>query len=156
LSIDAIPSEANSIKAWYFGEIAYILTTAILRLAVGAFLLRIAVRKRHRYIVHGCNAVNVVFSVSFLVFTIVQCSPINGFWLRFQGRQDVTCHADIAVDSTFAASAISAFIDWTFGLLPIFVLWELKMNQKKKVALWMIMGVGAMCVKEALAFILTY
>jgi hypothetical protein len=132
------------VKAWYYGEIAYILTTTVLRLAVGAFLLRIAVRKIHRRIVHACNAANILFNLYYLIFTIFQCSPINGFWLRFGGNKNVLCHSHIAVNSTFAASALSALIDWIFGLLPVSILWDLKMNQKKKVALWMIMGVGAM------------
>jgi hypothetical protein len=135
---------ADRCKAWYYGEITYILATACLRLAVGAFLLRIAVRKVHRYIIFTCIAVNLIFNCYYLTFTIIQCSPISGFWLRFGTMKNVTCHADVAVASTFASSGISALIDWIFGVLPVSILWDLNINKRKKIALGMIMGMGAM------------
>ncbi|KAF2425300.1 hypothetical protein EJ08DRAFT_681599 [Tothia fuscella] len=133
----------NAMRAWYWGEITYIITTTVLRLAVGTFLLRIAVRKAHRKVVYTCIVVNVLYNLYWLIFTIVQCSPVSGFWLRFGGMENVNCHTDIAVASTFAASGLSALVDWVFGLLPVFMLWDLKMNARKKIAVGMIMGVGA-------------
>jgi hypothetical protein len=62
------------------------------------------------------------------------------------GKEGVTCRADISVDSTYASSAISSFIDWVFGLLPVLIIWDLQINRRKKIALGMIMGIGAMYV----------
>jgi len=64
------------------------------------------------------------------------------------GTKGVICHADISVDSTYASSAISASIDWIFGLLPIWIIEDLQMNRMKKIALGVIMGLGAMYVHE--------
>jgi hypothetical protein len=100
-------------------------------------------------VVWTCITVNILFNIFFFIFTVVQCSPINGFWLRSGGLKGVKCHAHIAVASTFAASGVSALIDWIFGLLPIFVLWDLNVNRKKKVALGLIMGLGAVYVSQS-------
>jgi hypothetical protein len=120
------------------------LATTFLRIAVGSFLLRVAVRKLHRYIVWTCIAVNILFNVYYFLFTIVQCSPINAFWLRAGGLKNFKCHAHISVGSTFAASGVSALIDWIYGLLPVLILWDLNVNRRKKIALGLIMGLGAM------------
>jgi len=133
----------NAMHAWYYGEIFYILTATCLRFAVGAFLLRVAVRKSHRNIVFGCIAINIVFNLYYLFFTIFQCTPLNGFWLRMGGLRHVKCHTNIAVDSTYASSVVSAFIDWVFGLLPIAIIWDLHINMRKKIALGIVMGLGA-------------
>jgi hypothetical protein len=88
-------------------------------------------------------AVNILFNLFYLIFTIFQCTPIEGFWTRAAGAE-VKCRTDIAVDSTFASSAISAIIDWAFGIFPIFILWELNVTLKKKIGLGIIMGVGVL------------
>jgi hypothetical protein len=116
---------------------------------VGAFLLRVAIRKAHRNVIWTCIAVNILFNVFYFTFTVVQCFPINGFWLRFGGLKHVKCQSHIAVVSTFAASGVSALIDWIFGLLPILILWDLNMNKRKKIALGMIMGLGAVYVSQS-------
>jgi hypothetical protein len=72
--------------------------------------------------------------------------PVQGFWSRFGGHKGVICHADISVYSTYASSALSASIDWIFGLLPIWIIEDLQMNRRKKIALGVIMGLGAMFV----------
>lgn len=123
------------------------MTAALLRLAVGAFLLRIAIRSVHRRIIYGLLALNVIFNLFYLVFTVFQCTPIDGFWLRAASIENAAiykCRTDISVDSTFASSGISAFIDWAFGILPVFILWELNVNLKKKIGLGVIMGLGVL------------
>lgn len=112
-------------------------------MAVGAFLLRIAVKKIHRHIIYALMAINVIFNLFYLIFTIFQCTPIDGFWMRAAGIPS-QCRTDIAVASTFASSAISAFIDWGFGLLPVFMLWDLNVTTKKKIGLGVLMGLGAL------------
>ncbi|KAE9963457.1 hypothetical protein BLS_001662 [Venturia inaequalis] len=138
-----VKQRVNAMHAWYFGEIFYILTTTLLRFAVGAFLLRVATKNLHRRIIYACFAVNVVFNIYFLSFTVFQCTPVDGFWTRMRGTKEVVCHPEIAVNSTYASSAVSATIDWIFGLLPIWIIENLQINRRRKIALGAIMGLGA-------------
>lgn len=110
---------------------------------MGTFLLRVAIHKVHRQVIYGCLAVNVLFNLYYLIFTIFQCTPIDGFWNRVVGLPS-HCRTDIAVNSTFASSAISAIIDWIFGVLPVFILWKLNVSPKKKAGLAVIMGLGVL------------
>lgn len=59
------------------------------------------------------------------------------------GKKGVVCHPEIAVNSTYASSAVSATIDWIFGLLPIWIIENLQVNRRKRIALGVIMGLGA-------------
>ncbi|KIW05016.1 uncharacterized protein PV09_04172 [Verruconis gallopava] len=138
-----VHQQVTAMKIWYWGENIYIITATVMRIAVGAFLLRIAVKKSHRSVIYGLLAINFVFNLYFLIFTIFQCTPIRGFWSRAAGEQ-ADCRTKIAVDSTFASSAISAIIDWVFGVLPVFILWDLNVSTKKKVGLAVIMGLGVL------------
>jgi hypothetical protein len=122
----------------------YITTTTVLRLAVAAFLLRIALHKVHRQIVYWFAALNIVFNLYFFIQTVFQCSPPTLFFLRFDGRHTGTCNAKLTADSTYAQSAVSAVIDWTFGTLPIFIIWDLNMHRKKKILVALILSLAAL------------
>jgi hypothetical protein len=47
------------------------------------------------------------------------------------------------VDSTYAHGVLSAIVDWTLGTLPIFIVWNLKLNIRGKVSVAMILALGA-------------
>lgn len=67
-----------------------------------------------------------------------------------RGTKEVVCHPEIAVNSTYASSAVSATIDWMFGLLPIWIIENLQINRRRKIALGAIMGLGAVYVSDYL------
>lgn len=138
LSLEAMQM---AMKSWYFGEIFYILTCTFLRLAVGFFLLRILTDKRQKAIVHALNAVNIVFNLYFFFITVFQCSPVTNFWVQL--RQVNCINPVINVRSTYAQSAICAFIDWAFALLPVLFLWNLQMATQKKISLGFVLSLGA-------------
>ncbi|MCJ1366845.1 hypothetical protein MMC16_005975 [Acarospora aff. strigata] len=45
--------------------------------------------------------------------------------------------------ATYAHSAVSAAADWTFGILPVFLIWDVKMNPQTKISIAIILGLGA-------------
>jgi hypothetical protein len=45
---------------------------------------------------------------------------------------------------TYAHGAISTWSDWTLGVLPIFLVWNLKMNPRTKVSVALILSLGAL------------
>lgn len=53
----------------------------------------------------------------------------------------ITC-SKIFPDATFAHSAISATADWVLGLLPIFFIWDLKMNHRTKISVAVVLSLG--------------
>jgi hypothetical protein len=134
----------NAMEIWYFCELFYILATTFLRLAAGYLLLRVALRRAHRYILHFGNVVNVLFNIYFFFFTIFQCTPIDYWWTRVDGMHTGRCLSQLSADSTYAQSALSALIDWTYGILPIFIVWDLNMNKKKKLLVAMILSLAAL------------
>ncbi|KAF2398528.1 hypothetical protein EJ06DRAFT_113644 [Trichodelitschia bisporula] len=139
----------NAMKAWYFGELFYILNTTVLRLAVGIFLLRLALRRPHRHILYALNATNILFNAYYLIFTIFQCTPIKTYWLRLGSPADQAraahgvCHAHIGIASTYAQSAVSAVLDWAFAIIPGIIVWDLQLSRRRKIPLVMILSVGA-------------
>ena len=133
-------------QSWWACELIYIANTTILRGAVGAFLLRIAVKPLHRRIIYFLLAVNVICNIGFFFQSVFQCAPINFFYMRFDGREMGACNSGFITRATYGQSVLSAIIDWTFGLLPLFIVWNLNMNQRKKTGLAVVLGLGSMYV----------
>jgi hypothetical protein len=50
----------------------------------------------------------------------------------------------IIADTTYAASSINAIADWVFGLLPIFIVKDLKMSRRMKLIVIGLLSFAAM------------
>jgi hypothetical protein len=81
-----------------------------------------------------------ITGVIFLFVTAFQCTPLSYFWDRSQPGHCI--NADIIIGLTYFFGSISALCDFTFGLLPVFLVWNLKMNKREKIALVPILGMG--------------
>lgn len=81
-------------------------------------------------------------SVMNLFYTIFQCKPINYFWLQFSGSPGKCLPAPQVQAIAITYSATSAIADILFGVIPIFVLWNLQMNRKAKIIVGILLSVG--------------
>lgn len=135
----------NALKARWLGEIAYILTSVFLKFTVGLFLLRICSHVWQSTVIWGVLAIVLIFNIVYMFIAVAQCQPVNYFWTRV-GSTPVkgTCVSkELASGSTYAATAVNAFADWTLGLLPIALVWHLELNRRAK---WSIAGILALGV----------
>ncbi|KAE8147068.1 hypothetical protein BDV25DRAFT_161145 [Aspergillus avenaceus] len=108
-------------------------------------LLRITVIRPHTIILYLVSGLTILVGGMFVLVSVFECTPVDFFW----NRQTKTgkCVQPIAlVGIAYAASVIAAIADFTLGLMPIFIVWNLQMNRKTKVALAGIMGMGCLYV----------
>lgn len=88
----------------------------------------------------------VIFGVFYGLVVLLQCKPVDAWWtLERHGCMDPI----IIVNATYAASALNAVADWTFGTLPIFIVWGLNMNKRTKKIAVGVLSFAAMCVSPA-------
>jgi hypothetical protein len=109
-------------------------------------LLRIAVSKTHKIIIWTAVVIVEVYSLGFFLLFVMQCLPSRYFWTRFTGGQGSCINPAITVNATYAYSAISCAVDWTLGLLPISLVWNLQMNPRTKLSVAAILALGAMYI----------
>ncbi|KAF1814766.1 hypothetical protein P152DRAFT_391370 [Eremomyces bilateralis CBS 781.70] len=140
----------EGLKDWYFSEIFYVLNSSFLRLALAAFLLRVAVKKVHRKFIYTLMTIQIVFNVSYLFISIFTCFPPSFFWNHLMGAKGTCIDAGINKGMTYAQASIAAATDWAFALLPVAMLWDLQMRRKKKIAVGVLMGIGAIASTAAI------
>lgn len=122
----------------------YVLSNMALKLSIGAMLLRLTVLRTHRVIIYITIAITEAYCVFFFFIFIFQCQAPEYFWTQYTGGKGSCLDPQIAVSATYGYSAIACVGDWIFAIIPIFLVWDLQMNSRKKVAVAMVLSMGAM------------
>jgi Fungal rhodopsin domain len=126
------------------GEIFYTITTLLIRLSIGFYLLRICILKLHLWIIKITMSVITLLSVLYFVFVTAQYNPVNYFWLQFSGGKGKCFSALTVQNITISYAVFAAITDIVFGVLPIFVIWNLKMNRRAKMVVGGLLALGIM------------
>ncbi|KAH9904261.1 hypothetical protein F4778DRAFT_731815 [Xylariomycetidae sp. FL2044] len=142
------PDIMKAMMYWWFCYIFYAITMIASKISIGIFLLRLTVKQLHRLIIYVVVLLTVVAGLVFFFVTIFQCSPVSFFWTKTGGDTNGSClDAGIIAALTYLYSAISVICDFTFAILPIFMIWGLQMDRKTKIALIPILSMA--CVASA-------
>jgi hypothetical protein len=113
------------------------------KISIGLFLLRVTVRKIHKWVIYTALGLTVLIGLLFFFITLLQCWPISFFWnKKIENGQCVDVNIIIAL--TFLYSAVSVISDFTFATLPVFLIWGLNMSVRTRVLLIPILGMACM------------
>ncbi|PVH88485.1 hypothetical protein DL98DRAFT_362526, partial [Cadophora sp. DSE1049] len=127
---------------WFLCEIFYAITTLFIRLSIAVFLLRICVKPLHKNIVYLTSAAMIAFTLFYFFLVIFQCHPTSYFWKQYEGKKGSCIDPAVVPNASIAHSAVSFTADWILGLLPIALIWDLKMNTRTKVSVGILMSLG--------------
>jgi hypothetical protein len=137
-----LDTAALALRAWYMCEVLYPAISLLIRSSVGWFLLRIATNKVHRRIIWIDLGIIWVVTVAYFFIMVFQCSPVSYFWMQVYGMEGHCIDPRVVPAATIAHSILSAFSDWILGLLPIFMLWHVKLNKRTKVTISVLLSLG--------------
>jgi len=116
----------------------------MLKFSIGIFLLRLCVSPIQRAIVWFIiGTAGVVCTYFFFIF-VFQCWPVAYFWGQYTGMEGRCIDGTIITASTYAYSAMSCWTDWTYCILPAFMVWNLQMHRRIKITVCVILGVSVM------------
>ncbi len=130
---------------WWLFELFYTITTVLLRCSIAVFILRICAKRSHKIIIYVTTGVVLVFSTFYFFLVIFQCHPVSYYWTRYGPDPEGKCiDPMIFPAASYAHSAVSASADWVLGILPVWLIWDLKMNIQTKISVGMLLGFGMM------------
>jgi hypothetical protein len=125
---------------WWFCEIFYGLSSTFTRLAAGALLLRLTINRVHVRVIWSVMILASLFGIAFLTQIMVQCQPVSFFWSVTRDPSQGHC-IDLRINEgfTYAHAVVASIGDWTFGILPAFIVSGLKMNLRTKVSVFLLL-----------------
>ncbi|KAI1268655.1 hypothetical protein F5Y18DRAFT_238083 [Xylariaceae sp. FL1019] len=142
-----VPTEniPKVLKMRWAGELTYVVTSMLLKLTVGIFLLRICSQMWHRITIWFVLITCLVFNVFYVFIAAFQCDPIDYYWYRYTTDITGVCvSAQLISRSTYASVGVNAAADWALGLFPIALVWNLDLNRKSKISVAGILALGSL------------
>jgi hypothetical protein len=127
---------------WWLCELFYTITTVLIRLSIAVFLLRICIKPGERWLIYGTLTMVISFSIFYFFLDLFQCSPVSFFWRQYEGQKGRCINPAAVPDASIAHSVVSFTADWILGLLPVVLLWHLKMNTRTKVSVAGLLSLG--------------
>jgi hypothetical protein len=117
-----------------------------IKASIGIMLMRLTVVSTQRYILYINIAITEIYSVFFFFVFLFQCYPSQYFWERVANpNAEGSCMDPQVVVATFYGyTAIACISDWTFSILPVFLVWNLQMGRREKVSVILILATGAL------------
>ncbi|KAJ5238181.1 hypothetical protein N7489_008272 [Penicillium chrysogenum] len=150
----------RALLCWWTGQLFYVLTCVVAKISIIIALLRITVSRVHAYILYAVIALATAIGLIFFFFTMFQCSPVDFFWNRAQPKANGSCiDTNVLIGVAYLYSVGAAITDLTIGLLPVALIWDLRMKRRNKGAIVAILGIG--CIASAaviirIPYIITY
>lgn len=133
-----------AVMFWWLAILFYNLSTTVVKLSISVFIHKLCPQRIYKIIIWSVMSVVIAYSIAYFFLTIFQCTPPQFFWQKFTGGEGSCYSEKVFPIATYAHSAISAAADWTLGLLPIKLLWDLQMNRRTKISVAILLGLGVM------------
>lgn len=137
--------EIEALKYQALATASYVSNMWLIKLSIGIFLFRLAVRRRYKYILWISIGVVGIWSLVLFFWNIFQCTPVPAQWDYTILANDPNSHcvtADAVVSAAYALSALTVLSDWLYALLPIPMLWQVKMTAQAKWSVVAVLGLG--------------
>ncbi|PNS19020.1 hypothetical protein CAC42_6115 [Sphaceloma murrayae] len=133
-----------ALKYWYICGIFYIAGTSLLKVAVGALLLRFVMSTRQRYLVYSMNVSAIVVGLAYLTFYLCLCRPMSLWWNLDNHAQGHCISASVFLGVADAAAGLNAVADGAFAILPAVIVWRTSMDRRTKIVVSCLLGFGSL------------
>ncbi|RDA82643.1 hypothetical protein CP532_0923 [Ophiocordyceps camponoti-leonardi (nom. inval.)] len=120
----------------------YILNMMFVKLSIGIFLLRLTnVWAVYKWILWISLTIVTLWSIGLFIWDIFQCTPVQKQW-DFRIERGHCASPKGIIDSVIALTVLTVSSDWLYALLPIPMVWNVKMTRQAKVTVIVILGLG--------------
>ncbi|KAI0434531.1 hypothetical protein F5Y09DRAFT_295729 [Xylaria sp. FL1042] len=137
--------EIEALKYQALATASYVSNMWLIKLSIGLFLFRLAAQKRYKWILGISIVVVGIWSFALFFWNIFQCYPVPAQWDYTILARDPKSHcvsADEIVSAAYALSALTILSDWLYALLPIPMIWRVKMTSQAKFSVIAVLSLG--------------
>jgi hypothetical protein len=129
------------LKIFYYTELLYLTSIGITKISVLLFYLRIFPQQSLRRAIYVTIVLCVLYIVTFVLATALQCIPIRIAWEHWDGEHHGQC-IDLNADA-WASAAVNIVLDLIVIALPMKQLKNLSMSPRRKIGV-MLMFLGGL------------
>ncbi|KAH6663364.1 hypothetical protein B0J14DRAFT_609312 [Halenospora varia] len=122
-------------------EITHVVTTILIKLSIGIMLLRLtSPGSLQRWIIYLTVSLYTFVGIGLIFLLCFQCYPIEYYWDRtVQG----TCQPSVYIGAcAYVNTIVGGGTDFVLAMLPIWLVWDLKLGWRTKVSIAVLLGMG--------------
>ncbi|ORY71811.1 uncharacterized protein BCR38DRAFT_454241 [Pseudomassariella vexata] len=137
--------EITALKYQALATATYVLNMMLIKFSIGIFLLRLATQKRYRYTIYASIVIIAIWSLVLFFWNIFQCHPVEAQWdyrILNEDPKSSCVSAEEIINAAYALSVMTILSDWLYALLPIPMVWQVKMTKQAKATVMVILGLG--------------
>ncbi|KAK1984347.1 integral membrane family protein [Colletotrichum cereale] len=137
-------SQKQEISALMYQALAtatYVLGMLFIKLSIGFFLLRLSSSTVYNWIIGVSLTIVTIWSVVIFFWNMFQCSPVEAQW-DYAIPNSECVPSDAIVAAAYSISVMNVLSDWLYALLPIPMVWSVKMTKQAKATVIVILGLG--------------
>lgn len=135
--IDAEDYMRNNMLGW-FAQILLFASICLLKISILLLLLRIKDSQRVKYAAWGIMAGLFITNFGCIFILLAECRPISAYWTGVGNCWD----ARVRIYYIYATIGYSIITDLLCSLLPVYVIWSIKLPMKTKISVWALMSLG--------------
>jgi len=129
------------LKLNFISQAVYLVAICVVKLAVGAMLLRIASVPIYKHITKSLMIFQAAWTLMCLLTLLLQCTDIRALW---DPTIPMNCWGEYTLHGlSYSNVAVSIFTDLAFALfIPVPMLWNLNVNRRTRLSLVGALGLG--------------
>ncbi|KAI2615920.1 hypothetical protein GGR54DRAFT_611535 [Hypoxylon sp. NC1633] len=129
----------KAVQFFFAAQLAYVLTSAIVKTGVALVLFRINVQRLIKHILIVSMAVVLVVILVFFFLLAFQCRPVSLIW----GVGEGSCFEYATIRRTgIALSVTDITSNWLYSFLPIAMIYKVQMSIRLKISVSILLGIG--------------
>lgn len=121
---------------------AYFIASALLKLSVICFYMRIFPVVGVQRLLWATFAFTALYGAGFALTALFQCTPVRHFWIKWDGLHEGVCADANAIGWSNAVIGIALDL-WILGI-PLWQIRHLQLRWKRKIAVGLMLCVGAL------------
>ncbi|KAF7196885.1 hypothetical protein HII31_01803 [Pseudocercospora fuligena] len=134
---------------FFFFECFYCLAIIPIKLSISFMLMRVAgPKKNYIYALWAMSTLFIVMNLISFFYIVFRCNPVSYAWNTNQPGGSCLPSTDLA-DIYYADTAVNIITDWFCALLPIPLLWDLKLNTNSKISVGFLLSLGVLASLSA-------
>lgn len=118
-----------------------------IKFSVGIFLLRLTTSRAYAWTIYISLAVIAIWTIVLSFWNLFQCSPVAGQWDYTIPGHTCVSPAQV-VQAAYALSVMIILSDWLYALLPVPMVWKVKMTTPAKISVVLLLGLGILCGRD--------
>ncbi|OHE92932.1 integral membrane protein [Colletotrichum orchidophilum] len=122
----------------WWAQMLLFISVAFLKVSICLLILRIKDTKMLKTLLYIIMAGVLITNFGVVIILIAECHPV-GFW---RGKSAVCWPTDIRIYSIYATIAYSVVTDLVCSLLPLVVVWNVRIPRQTKISVCCLMGLG--------------